>query len=241
MKIAHLADIQIRFGTRHEEYRQVFDRLYEDLRKQKPDRIYLAGDLVHHKINMSPGSFNLLAEFLLNLAKIAPTDVILGNHDLNLAQLEQGDAISPIFYLANLIEEGDEKKAYVITSENKDKIDYSLNAVYYYPDSGFYNINEELTYGVYSCKDDEILTLEKKEEGKKYVAFYHGTVYGARNDNGMLSHGDNLMRLSTFNNFDMVMLGDIHEYQIFDRWEEKVIDEDELEDYESEGWEIVKE
>ncbi len=215
MKIAHLADIQIRFGTRHEEYRQVFERLYEDLKKQKPDRIYLAGDLVHHKINMSPGSFNLLAEFFLKLAKIAPTDVILGNHDLNLAQLDQGDAISPIFHLANMIEEGDDKKAYIVTNKNKDKIDYSKKAVYYFPDSGFYNISEELVYGVYSCKDNEILSLEKKEPGKKYVAFYHGTVYGARNDNGMMSHGDNLMRLSTFNNFDMVMLGDIHEYQVF--------------------------
>jgi len=215
MKIAHLADIQIRFGSRHDEYRQVFDRLYEDLRKQKPDRIYLAGDLVHHKINMSPGSFNLLAEFLINLSRIAPTDVILGNHDLNLQQLEQGDAISPIFYLANLIEGGAEKKAHIVTNENKLDIDYSQNAVYYYPDSGFYNINDELVYGVYSCKDNEILTLEKKEPGKKYVAFYHGTVYGARMDNGYEDKRDNLMRLSTFSNFDMVMLGDIHEYQTF--------------------------
>jgi len=241
MKIAHLADIQIRFGTRHEEYRIVFDRLNEDLKKQKPDRIYVAGDLVHHKINMSPSSFNLLAEFLLNLSKIAPTDVILGNHDLNLQQLEQGDAISPIFFLANLIQNDGDKRAYIVTNENKDSIDYSQNAVYYYPDSGFYNVGEELVYGIYSCKDNEILTLEKKEPGKKYVAMYHGTVYGSRGDNGYEMHGDNLMRLSTFNNFDMVMLGDIHEYQTFDRWEDKIIDEDELEGYEVEGWEIVKE
>lgn len=215
MKIAHLADIQIRFGSRHDEYRQVFERLYEDLLKQNPDRIYVAGDLVHHKINMSPGSFNLLAEFLLSLAKIAPTDVILGNHDLNLQQLEQGDAISPIFYLANLIDDGKARKAYIVTNENKKEIDFSHNAVYYYPDSGFFNINEELVYGIYSCRDNEILTLEKKEPGKKYVAMYHGTVYGARMDNGFEDKRDNLMRLSTFNNFDMVMLGDIHEYQTF--------------------------
>lgn len=241
MKICHLADIQIRFGSRHDEYRQVFERLYDDLRKQKPDRIYVAGDLVHHKINMSPGSFNLLAEFLLNLAKIAPTDVILGNHDLNLQQLEQGDAISPIFFLANLIEEGHQKKAYIVTNENKHEIDYSHNAVYYYPDSGFYEVNEKVVYGVFSCKDDEILTLEKKDPNKKYIALYHGTVYGARMDNGFEDKRDNLMRLGTFSNFDMVMLGDIHEYQTFDRWEEKVIDEDDLEDYEAQGWEIVKE
>jgi len=195
--------------------RKVFERLNEDLRKQKPDRIYVAGDLVHHKINMSPGSFNLLAEFLLNLAKIAPTDVILGNHDLNLQQIEQGDAISPIFHLANMIEEGDNKRAYVVTNDNKEDINYNQNAVYYYPDSGFYEIGEELVYGIYSCKDNEILNLEKKEEGKKYIAMYHGTVFGSRGDNGYEMHGDNLMRQSTFNNFDMVMLGDIHEYQTF--------------------------
>jgi len=215
MKIAHLADIQIRFGTRHDEYRQVFERLYEDLRVKKPDRIYLAGDLVHHKINMSPGSFGLLAELFIKLAEIAPTDVILGNHDINLQQLEQGDAISPIFKLASLLGKTSEEMAVVVTNENKDKINFNRNAVYYYPDSGFYNIGDELVYGVYSCKDNEILTLEKKEPGKKYIGMYHGTVYGSRNDNGMMAHGDNLMRLSTFNNFDMVMLGDIHEYQVF--------------------------
>jgi DNA repair exonuclease SbcCD ATPase subunit len=215
MKIAHLADIQIRFGSRHDEYRQVFERLYDDLKKQNPDRIYVAGDLVHHKINMSPGSFNLLAEFLLNLARIAPTDVILGNHDLNLQQLEQGDAISPIFFLANLIEEGRQKKAYIVTNENKNELDFSHNAVYYYPDSGLYEVNEKVVYGVFSCKDDEILTLEKKDPDKKYIALYHGTVYGARMDNGFEDKRDNLMRLGTFSNFDMVMLGDIHEYQTF--------------------------
>lgn len=241
MRIAHLADIQIRFGTRHEEYRQVFERLYEDLREKKPDRIYLAGDLVHHKINMSPASLGLLAEFFIRLAEIAPTDVILGNHDLNLQQLEQGDAISPIFQLASLLGDSGENRAIIVTNDNKDSVDFSKNAVYYFPDSGFYNINDELVYGVYSCKDSEILSLEEKEPGKKYIAMYHGTVYGSRNDNGMLAHGDNLMKLSSFNNFDMVMLGDIHEYQTFDRWEEKVIDESELEDYEIDGWEIVNE
>ncbi|MEK6829296.1 MAG: metallophosphoesterase [Nanoarchaeota archaeon] len=215
MKIAHLADIQIRFGSRHDEYRQVFDRLYDDLKKQKPDRIYIAGDLVHHKINMSPGSFNLLAEFLINLSRIAPTDVILGNHDLNLQQLEQGDAISPIFYLANLIEDSKEKKAYIVTNENKKEIDFGKKAVYYYPDSGFYDVHKDIVYGIFSCKDDEIITLEKKDPNKKYIAMYHGTVYGARMDNGYEDKRDNLMRLSTFSNFDMVMLGDIHEYQTF--------------------------
>jgi DNA repair exonuclease SbcCD ATPase subunit len=215
MKIAHTADIQIRFGSRHDEYRQVFERFYEDLKIQKPDRIFVGGDLVHHKINMSPKSFELLAEFLLNLSKIAPTDVILGNHDLNLQQLEQGDAISPIFKLGNMFEKDGDKTAFIVTEENKDSIDYNKKAVYYFPNSGFYNLGNDVIYGVFSCKDNEILELPAKEEGKTYIALYHGTVYGARGDNGYEQKGDNLMRLSTFKNFDIVMLGDIHEYQSF--------------------------
>ena len=46
MKIAQIADIQIRFGSRHDEYKQVFERLEKDLKKNKPDRIALLGDIM---------------------------------------------------------------------------------------------------------------------------------------------------------------------------------------------------
>jgi len=217
MIIAHIADTHIRFGSRHNEYRQVFERLYEDLKKERPDRIYIAGDLNHQKINMSPTSIDLASELLINLAEIAPVDIILGNHDLNLQQIEQGDTVSPIFKIADKITKlSKEKKiAHIVTLENQKDIDFSKNAIYYYPNSGFYNITDKLVYGVYSCKDEEILTLEKKERGKKYVAFYHGPIYGCRGNNGYILQGDDIMRLSTFNNFDVGLFGDIHEYQTF--------------------------
>lgn len=215
MKIAHLADIQIRFGSRHNEYRAVFKKLHEDLAKIKPDRIVVAGDINHHKINISPGSFELFSELLIGLARIAPTDIIIGNHDLNLQQLEQGDSIGPIFSLSNLIQEDNKKIAYVVSEENKDSIDFSQNAIYFFPDSGFYKLSDDLIYGVYSMKDNKILTLDKKEPGVNYIALYHGQMYGSRGDNGLILHGDNLIKESTFNNFDIVILGDIHEYQTF--------------------------
>lgn len=215
MKIAHIADIQIRFGSRHNEYRTVFKRLYEDLEKIKPDRIVVAGDINHHKINISPGSFDLCSELLISLAKIAPTDVILGNHDINLQNLDQGDSISPIFNLSKLIQNEDAQIAYIVNDENKSELDFNKKAVYYFIDSGFYRVASDLEYGVYSMKDNRILTLSKKEPGVNYVALFHGQIYGARGDNGRTLQGDNLVRLSTFNNFDVVMLGDIHEYQTF--------------------------
>jgi hypothetical protein len=57
-------------------------------------------------------------------------------------------------------------------------------------------------------------------------------------DNGYEMKGDELVKLSTFYNFDIVMLGDIHEYQTFEMMHEKEIDESELEKYEKEGWSI---
>lgn len=215
MKICHLADIQIRFGSRHNEYREVFKRLLEDLTKVKPDRIVVAGDINHHKINISPGSFELFSELLIGLARIAPTDIILGNHDINLQQLEQGDSISPIFSLSNLIQDNNKKIAYVVSGENKDSLDYSQKAIYFYPDSGFYNISDDLVYGVYSMKDNMMFSLENKKPGVNYIALYHGEIYGARGDNGYQINSDNSIKVSTFNNYDIVMLGDIHEYQTF--------------------------
>lgn len=246
MKIAHISDVHIRFASRHEEYREVFKKLFQDLLKQKPDRIVITGDLNHLKVNMSPGSIDLASEFLIGLAKIAPTDIIFGNHDLNLQQKEQGDTISPIIDVANKFHDlsNSSKKtnrvAHIVSKENKNEIDFSKKGIYLFQDSDFYEISEKLVYGVYSCKDNKVLVLDKKDIGKKYVALYHGQLKGARGDNGYELMGDDLLNLTAFNNFDVVMMGDIHEHQSFEREEEKVIDENELEKYEKDGWEFVR-
>ena len=110
-KLAHLADIQIRKGVRHDEYRQVFDRVYSDLKKERVDRIYLAGDIFHNKVDMSPNLVQITSEFFTELSKIAPVDIIPGNHDLNLSQLSQGDTNLSIVQLLHngvVVHEGDE-------------------------------------------------------------------------------------------------------------------------------------
>ena len=53
MKVAHLTDIHIRKSpTRHAEYRGVFKNLYKSLKKEKPDRIVIVGDLFHDYIDL---------------------------------------------------------------------------------------------------------------------------------------------------------------------------------------------
>lgn len=232
--IVHLSDIHIRFGSRHTEYKTVLNRTVKDVASLKPRRIVLTGDMFHLKINLSPAAIEIAARFISALSKIAPVDILLGNHDLNEQDLSQGNAIKP---LIDLISNG-----YILTKENtKLEIPSAGNGIYFYHDSGFYNIDQDLIYGVYSLWDQEILTLTEKDPSKLYIALYHGPVYGCIGDNGYEMKSDSYARITTFNNFDIVMLGDIHEYQSFEREHQKIISEDELSKYLNDGWEIVEE
>lgn len=209
-QIVQLSDIHIRFGSRHEEYITVLlERTINDVRALRPRRIVVTGDLFHIKINLSPAAIDIGGAFLKMLSTIAPVDVILGNHDLNMQTLAQGNAIEPIIKLLS--------NGYTITKNNPElPIPDAGHGIYFYKDSGFYDVDSDLVYGVYSCWDSEIFHLEKKETNKKYIALFHGPVYGCLGDNGYEMKGDDLVKLSTFNNYDMVMMGDIHEYQAFE-------------------------
>ena len=96
MKIAHIADTHIKNLKYHYEYRIVFDQLYQTLREKEVDYIVHCGDIAHTKTQLSPEFFQMCASFLHNLGDIAPTYIILGNHDGNLKNATRQDAISPI-------------------------------------------------------------------------------------------------------------------------------------------------
>ena len=84
MKFAHIADTHIKNLKYHKEYKAVFQQLYQTLKDQKVDYIIHCGDIAHTKTQISPEFVELCSDFLKNLADIAPTYVILGNHDGNL-------------------------------------------------------------------------------------------------------------------------------------------------------------
>jgi DNA repair exonuclease SbcCD nuclease subunit len=83
----------------------MFKDLKLKLEKEKPDFIIHCGDIVHSKTVMSPGLVQLISEFLTMLSDIAPTYLILGNHDINLRNPDREDAISPIVSLHERITE----------------------------------------------------------------------------------------------------------------------------------------
>ena len=70
--------------------------MYERLREEEVDFIYVGGDIAHTKTQISPEFVEMCSNFLSALADIAPTYIILGNHDGNLRNSSRQDAITPI-------------------------------------------------------------------------------------------------------------------------------------------------
>jgi DNA repair exonuclease SbcCD nuclease subunit len=97
-RVIHVADLHIRLYQRHKEYLKVFERWFEELQKTDLSEtvIVVAGDIVHSKTDLSPEMVALTSYFLLSCAKLVPTLVIAGNHDMNLANPDRMDALSPI-------------------------------------------------------------------------------------------------------------------------------------------------
>ena len=84
--IFHIADVHIRLTKRHDEYTEVFEKLYKAI-ERTPESTVVAvlGDLFHNKSDLSPECVKIASDFLQNLANRRPTVLIAGNHDATLA------------------------------------------------------------------------------------------------------------------------------------------------------------
>jgi len=183
-KIAHCADVHIKNLKYHWEYKKIFEQMYASLRREEVDYIYVGGDIAHTKTQISPEFVDMCSRFLSNLADIAPTYIILGNHDGNLRNSSRQDAITPI------VEALDHPDLYLLK------------------DAGEIHVNKELCFNVLSVFDEENW-VPPSNLGKINIAFYHGAVAGVKTDIGwVMDHGDH--DVSIFEGFDYAMLGDIH-------------------------------
>ena len=184
MKVAHIADTHIRNYKYHGEYRAVFDQIYDRLREEKVDYIVHCGDLAHTKTQLSPEYFDLATSFLKNLADIAPTYVILGNHDGNLKNDNRQDAITPI-----------------VNALQHPNLNLLKNA-------GEVPLSCGITFNVLSVFDEENWVDPSSDECIN-IALYHGSVSGVKTDTGwVMTHGDH--PITIFEGYDYVFLGDIH-------------------------------
>ena len=85
MKLIHLGDIHIEPLRRHEEYKNVFKKLYSELKEIRDIKaIIICGDIIDRSYNLTSETLVVLKELLINLSNISKTIIFSGNHDLRL-------------------------------------------------------------------------------------------------------------------------------------------------------------
>lgn len=204
--IVHIADVHIRLTRRHDEYREVFNRLYDDISSTpKTTAIFIVGDLVNSKLDLSPECVDLAADFLNECANLRPTVLITGNHDTNLSNRSRMDSLSPIV----------------------DALKHPN--LFYLTTSGLYGLGN-ICINNYSVFDEPEKYLPGKDipaiyrnQYEHFIATYHGTVNGASTDLGFTLTNPSIT-VNTFDNHDLALLGDIHlaqNLQVYDESENK--------------------
>ena len=184
MKFAHIADTHIKNLKYHYEYRIIFEKLYETLREEKVDYIVHCGDIAHTKTQISPEFVEMCSDFFRNLASIAPTYIILGNHDGNLKNSSRQDALTPIVEALN------------------------LSDLHLLKNSGESVLDDKFCLNVLSVFDEDNWA-PPSDTDKINIALYHGSISGVKTDLGwIMEHGEH--DASIFDSFDFAFLGDIH-------------------------------
>ena len=190
-RIVHISDTHIRNLKYHEEYNHVFKEIYDSLKQEQPDYIVHTGDLAHTKTQLSPEYFEMASKFLKSLADIAPTIMILGNHDGNLKNGDRQDAVTPI-----------------VEAMNHPNFTLLKNSGEYSPEPG-------LTFNVLSVFDRDNWQKPSNKNDIN-IALYHGAIKGSLvGSDFSLDHGED--DVSIFSDFDYAMLGDIHRIQFLDK------------------------
>lgn len=188
MKIAHCADIHIRALSRHDEYRDTFERFIRSCKDNGVDHIFVGGDIFHTKtIGISPEYIELLAWWLNAMSEVAHVHMILGNHDGNLVNASRQDAVSPI-------------------------VDAISNPrVHLYKQSGTYQIEPGTNLCVFSLFDKDGWSNVEAFDEDINIACYHGPVLGSTTEADWAV--DSGLTIDFFNGYDFTFLGDIHRMQ----------------------------
>ena len=199
--VAHIADCHIRLTKRHQEYREVFNRLFESI-KNTPETsvVFILGDVVNNKNQLSPECVDLTAEFLFNLASIRPTILVAGNHDLLLTNQNRMDSLSPI-----------------VTTLNHSNLFYLKQSSLY----SFGNICIN-NYSVFDNPENYIKGSDipdiYRNEYEYFIVTYHGQVDGAITDLGFRLNYPPI-KLKDFDSHDIILCGDIHLQQTLQKYD----------------------
>lgn len=198
--IFHIADVHIRLTKRHDEYNEVFEKLYKAIEKT-PDStvITVLGDLFHNKSDLSPECVKTASNFLQNLADRRPTVLIAGNHDATLANKNRLDSLTPIVDVLN------------------------HKNLFYLKESGIFILGDIL-FNHFSIFDEHEKYVKYKDIPKIYlndtrynVILFHGAVNDAITDVGYKVSSRTITN-ELFDGHHIALLGDIHRYQILQQY-----------------------
>jgi DNA repair exonuclease SbcCD ATPase subunit len=189
-KIYHIADVHIRNVKRHNEYRQVFEKMFDEIRKRGTEDsiIYLAGDIAHAKLELSPELVREISWLFTECSKLCETILITGNHDCNMNNSDRLDVLTPIVEALN------------------------LPNFTYLRDTQVYGIGG-VDFAVFSIFDNKD-NWPKAEtlSGNKKIALFHGPVDNSQTDIGYVVSSRHFTT-DMFDGYDLALLGDIHKRQ----------------------------
>jgi len=193
--ILHVADIHIRLNKRHDEYRNVFKTLYEEVRNSPPDTVVaLLGDVFHSKSDLSPECVQMATDLFKNLADIRPVILIAGNHDATLSNKSRLDSLTPI-----------------VDALSHPNLHYLKNTGLY----GYGNILWN-NMGVFDQPENYIRGQDipdlYRNQYDHIIALFHGAVDKAALESGYAISNPAIM-VPMFDWHDIALLGDIHKKQ----------------------------
>lgn len=194
-RIVHISDVHISNNlSRYKEYTDVFDRLFDDLKKRKisnDDIIVLTGDIIDQADNISPECIQLTKYFFVGLTNLTTVIFILGNHETHLYDENRVDSLTPI-----------------VTNNfsTKNPVHALLkNSCYLYKNINF----------VHTTIHSRVVTKFVNDDKYISIALYHGQIHGCSSDNNYVMKGRFSMK--DFKGFDWCLFGDIHKHQFLNK------------------------
>jgi len=212
-RILHISDIHIRAGdstaARYDEYVLMIDRLLSAFSAYDADTtlVVVTGDLFHDKSKFGPCG-QLLAQRLFRGLSRMRTIVIRGNHDYRQDQPDEPDLIKPFF------------------DDMPDNLEY-------FDETGLFQVGN-IEFGTVAVQDTLIrgaaggivgqlpdFPVPTEDEDNNdtesithRIALFHGSVGGAKLQNGTEVDERHNYPLTWINGYDLILLGDIHVQQI---------------------------
>ncbi len=192
-RIYHIADIHIRNVKRHKEFRGVFEKMFEEIRKRGTEDsiIYLAGDIAHAKLEMSPELVKEITWLFTECSNTCPTILIAGNHDCNMNNQDRLDVLSPIVQALNL-----------------PNFTYLKDTSVHWIDGVAFSV-----FSIFDKKENWIMADDfLLQPARLKVALFHGPVDHSQTDVGYVVSSRHFTT-DLFDGFDLALLGDIHKRQ----------------------------